>query len=86
MKTLKKNPPHKITRLVSQLVDQLIIEFKKPNNIDKIQVQVLNPLIQYTFSRLYPYILATSVIFFLIFILAILIFILIFKIYKTNSS
>ena len=51
-------------------------------NIERFQVELLEPIVQYTFSRLYPYILGTSIIFFLIFILAILIFILTLKIYK----
>ena len=72
----------KIQNLVSQLVNQLILEANKKKNIERFQVELLEPIVQYTFSRLYPYILGTSIIFFLIFILAILIFILTLKIYK----
>ena len=72
----------KIQKVVEKLVNQLIIELKKEHNIAKIQTELLDPIVQYTFSRLYPYILGTSIIFFLIFILAILIFILTLKIYK----
>ena len=68
--------------MVSQLVNQLILEANKKKNIERFQVELLEPIVQYTFSRLYPYILGTSIIFFLIFILAILIFILTLKIYK----
>jgi len=72
----------KIQKVVEKLVNQLIIELKKEHNIKKIQTELSDPIVQYTFSRFYPYILGTSIIFFLIFILAILIFILTLKIYK----
>ena len=71
MSSLRKN---KISDLVFQLVTQMIEEVKKPHNLDKIQLELLDPIVQYTFSRLYPYILATSVIFFTIFILVIYLF------------
>ncbi len=73
--------PSRIKSLVLQLVNQLIVEVRKHENLEKIQLEVLDPLIQYTFSRLYPYILATSIVFFIIFLLAILIFLLILKMY-----
>ena len=73
--------PSRIKSIVLQLVNQLIFEVRKHENLEKIQLEVLDPLIQYTFSRLYPYILATSIVFFIIFLLAILIFLLILKMY-----
>lgn len=79
---LKKN---KISELVIRIVNQIIIEVKKPHNLDKIQLELLDPIVQYTFSRLYPYILATSVIFFTIFILAILIFVYILRLSKSSN-
>ena len=73
--------PSRIKSIVLQLVNQLIFEVRKHENLEKIKLEVLDPLIQYTFSRLYPYILATSIVFFIIFLLAILIFLLILKMY-----
>ena len=45
----------------------------------RIQVNIIDPLIDYTFSRLYPYLIVISVIFFLTFLLALSIFFLIIK-------
>ena len=47
-----------------ELADHFITEVKKENNIDLIKENLVNPLIDYTFHRLYPYILVTSIIFF----------------------
>ena len=55
------------------------LEIKKEENIQKIKEGVVNPLIDYTFHRLYPYIMITSIIFYLTFILAVIILYLITK-------
>lgn len=60
-----------ISKLTTELLDKVIEELKKPENMSKIQIQVIDPLIRYTFDRLYPYIVASSVIFLLIFLLAV---------------
>ena len=60
-----------IRKLTTELLDKVIEELKKPENMSKIQMQVIDPLIRYSFDRLYPYILVSSVIFLLIFLLAI---------------
>ena len=68
-----------MNKIVEELTQYFILEVKKEENIDKMKVFVIDPLIEYTFKRLYPYILITSVIFFLTFILAIIILFLILK-------
>jgi len=71
-----------MNKIVEELTQYCINEFKKEQNLNKMKVFVIDPLIEYTFKRLYPYILITSIIFFLTFILAIVI---LFLIIKTNN-
>lgn len=68
-----------INKITSELLEKIIEEIKKPENMSKIQVSILDPLIHYTFNRLYPYIIVSSVIFLLTFLLAITILLLIIK-------
>ena len=68
-----------ITKITSELLEKLIDELKKPENMSKIHIGVVDPLIHYTFNRLYPYIIVSSVIFLLTFLLAITILLLIIK-------
>ncbi len=69
-----------IPKLTSELLDKVIDELKKPENMSKIHLGVVDPLIHYTFNRLYPYIIVSSIIFLLTFLLAITILLLILKI------
>ena len=62
-----------LSKLSSELSEYFIQEIKKEENVENLKENVINPLIDYTFHRLYPYILVTSVIFFLTFILAVII-------------
>lgn len=68
-----------ISKYISELLDKLIIEFKKPENMHKIHINFIDPLVLYTFKRLYPYLIITASIFILTFILAILILIFLIK-------
>ena len=68
-----------IEKLTTDILNKFIIEIKKKENLSKIQNNVIDPLIHYTFSQLYPYILGTSIIFILIFILTLLILFFIMK-------
>ena len=65
--------------LISNLLEKGIEEIQEPKNMTKIQTKVLDPMILYTYKRLYPYFLITTIIFLLTFILALLIFMLILK-------
>ena len=53
--------------------------------MNKIHINLIDPLIDYSFRRIYPYLIVTGIIFILTFILAILILIfLIIFIYRKN--
>ena len=58
-----------------EVIDKCVIEFKKEHNVNKIKKEILDPSIKYIIEKLYPYILATCVIFVLIFLMAIAILI-----------
>ena len=62
-----------ISKFVSDLLDRIIIEVKKDKNMDKVKQTIIDPLIYYSFKRMYPYLVITSIIFILTFILALLI-------------
>ena len=68
-----------IKKLTNDLLDKFIIEINKKENVTKVQRQIVDPLIEYTFHKLYPYILVSAIIFFLTFLLALSIFFLIIK-------
>lgn len=69
-----------LNKLSTDFLNNLLIELRKNNNMEKIQLGVIEPLLQYSFSKLYPYILITSIIFFLIFIVGLVILFLLIKI------
>ena len=68
-----------IQKLTIEVLDKIIEEIKRENNISKIQVSLIDPLIHYTFDRMYPYIIVTAIIFLLTFLLAITILLLIIR-------
>ena len=75
-----------ISKLSKDLLEKVIIEIRKPENMSKIHINIIDPLIHYTFDKLYPYILISSIIFFLIFIFAFCIFIILIRISIGNSK
>lgn len=68
------------SKLTSDILDICLDEFRKKDNQKKIQSQVIDPIFCYIQDRLYPYIVVTCVVFFLILVLIILIFIMITRI------
>jgi hypothetical protein len=68
-----------IQKLTSELLDKIIHEIRRDDNISKIQIGVVDPLIHYTFDRMYPYIIVSAIIFLLTFLLAITILLLILR-------
>jgi hypothetical protein len=63
----------------NELLEKCIIEVKKKENMDKIQNNLMDPLIDYIIRRLYPYLMVSSIIFILILIFLILVFIMLFR-------
>lgn len=69
-----------IEKLTKEILEKFITEIKKEDNMTNIQINVIDPLIQHTFSQLYPYILTTSIIFILLFIITLIILFFLLKI------
>lgn len=68
-----------IEDILSDLMNHVIHELKKPTNRTRIQVEILDPIITYTFKQMYPYIIATSLLFFFTFLIAVVILVLLLK-------
>lgn len=68
-----------IEKIVDSVIDNCIIECKKEKNIDRIQKELVDPIISHTFQKIYPYFLGCSIVFILILILAISILTLLIK-------
>ena len=66
-----------IKKISADFVQTVLKEAQDPTNKDMFQVHVLDPIIQYALSRLFPYILVTSIVFILTFMLAVAILVLI---------
>jgi hypothetical protein len=73
-----------ISKFTKEILDKIIEEVSKAENISKIESNVVEPLIMYTFKRLYPYLLMSSIIFILTFLVALLILLLLIKQIKTR--
>jgi len=57
-------------KISSTIIDILIKEIKKQENMERMRTNIIDPIIHHTFSRLYPYIIGMSVIFISTFMLA----------------
>ena len=70
-----------IDKLTKQLIDKIIIEFKKEENKDKINNELFNPVLKIFTNRIYPYISLLFIIYSLnlIIIIAILIIVIVKK-------
>ena len=65
-----------ISNFVTDFIDKIIQEVKKEKNITRLETNLIDPVIHYTFKKMYPYLMITSIIFLLTFLLAILILLL----------
>ena len=74
-----------ISKFTKEILDKIIEEVSKAENISKIESNVVEPLIMYTFKRLYPYLLMSSIIFILTFLVALLILLLLIKQIKSKN-
>jgi uncharacterized membrane protein YfhO len=61
-----------ISKLATSVLEKLLQELGKEDNITKIETKLVEPLIQYSFRRLYPYVIIGGIIFLLTFLLAFL--------------
>lgn len=64
-----------MNKLIYDLIDSIIQELNQPEIKDKINAELLQPIIQHITKQLYPYLITTCVIIVLMFICIIAIFI-----------
>ena len=64
---------------INEIIDICISEVSKDETKQKINTYIIEPSFTYIFDRLYPYIMVSSVIFFLILLFLILVFIMLFR-------
>ena len=65
--------------VTKSLLEKVIVEVQKEENMTKVKGHIVNPLLQYCYSRFYPYFLIITIVFMLTFILALLIFIILLR-------
>ena len=68
-----------IENLVKNLLDKLILEIKKEENQQKIEFEILNPVLIYYKNKLYPYIILLLLLYIINLIIIILFFIIMFN-------
>ena len=68
-----------INSLTNEILEKILLEIRKKENIEKIHENVIDPLVNYTFQKIYPYVIITSIIFLLTFLIAIIILLLIIR-------
>ena len=71
-----------IKESAKQFLDKMIDEYEKCENQEKIQEKVLNPIIYYIISVLYPYLLTLFIMFVIIFLISLYV---IYNLYKFTS-
>lgn len=73
-----------VPKLLKEGFDIIICEGKKEENVEKIK-QLMDPLIEYMFQKLYPYIVITSIMFVLTFTVALCILYMLIRSTNNNS-
>lgn len=61
-----------IEKFTTEIIDKIVIEIKKKNNLEKINDNIVEPMIYYLMKKIYPYII------FLVVLIVIIILLLIF--------
>ena len=65
--------------LTNEMLEKIVNEIRKKENMDKIHGSIIDPLIQYTYDKIYPYILILFSILILIFMIIVVILLLILR-------
>ena len=65
--------------LTNQLLAKVVKEIRKKENMDKIHGSIIDPLIQYTYNKIFPYILILFGVLILIFLIIVVILLLILQ-------
>lgn len=66
-------------KLTKSIIDYAVEEFSREENYNRMKTKIIDPIFVYVLDKVYPYIIISSIIFILTFILAILILFMMFK-------
>ena len=72
-----------MNNIFNDLINKFVDEINKHENISKVQKSLVDPLIRYTFNKIYPYLILVSIIFLLIFLLSLSILLLQIKQFRS---
>ena len=75
----------KLKNICTEIVDKCVEEFKDDKNFNKIKTQILDPSVNYILNKTYPYVLATCIIFVLIFLMIVAILVILIFNKKINN-
>jgi hypothetical protein len=65
--------------IIRDILNHTLEEVREKHNMERLRSNLIDPIVQYAFSQLYPYIIVTSILFFFIFILAVAILIFVLR-------
>tara|TARA_Y100000590_G_scaffold379385_1_gene447007 strand:+ start:480 stop:704 length:225 start_codon:yes stop_codon:yes gene_type:complete len=65
-----------LQKFTTDILDKILIEIKKDKNMNKIHNNLIDPLVSYTFKKIYPYITTLFVLLILIVLIIIAILLL----------
>ena len=66
-------------KLTSDIVEKLVVEFKKEKNRKKLEDNIVDPLVCYMLDRIYPYIFVTAIIFVLLLLIVVVILVILLR-------
>ena len=75
-----------LKKFTSDIIERIIKIVKEEKNIKKIHNQLIDPLISYTYRKIFPYIITLFSLLILIFIIIIVILLFILKLYFFQKS
>tara|TARA_Y100000389_G_C17399912_1_gene484742 strand:- start:350 stop:583 length:234 start_codon:yes stop_codon:yes gene_type:complete len=65
--------------IIRDILNHVLDEVREKKNMDRLRSNLIDPIVQYAFAQMYPYIIVTSILFFFIFILAVAILIFVLR-------
>jgi len=75
-----------IEKIAHDILIKIIKVIKKDENMEKIHIELIKPLIDSTYKKIYPYIFLFFILLILSFIIIIIILLLILKLYLKNKD
>lgn len=68
-----------ISKITKEILEKILGEIKKDENMHKIHSNLIDPLVGYTFTKIYPYVLVIFIFFILMFLVALIILLLLIR-------